>query len=622
MRLLFWILLLSSIFTVMATMIQIYTDYRESRQALEISLEKVQETVLPSISVAMWKLDKEVMESILNGLLTQRDTIYVEIIDTYANPIIQMGETSSNDYFERIYPIMFTDKFEQQIEIGKLKIIVTLSEIYRQLMDKVLVILMTQGVKTFIMSICIVILIDLLVIRHLNHLADWAFKVELFDQDQLLTLNRKQLAKGDVLDRVVSGINTMQFNLIKALAKREQAERLINSIVENSPSLICSKDVDGYYTLVNQKFLSVFNLERGQVIGHNDSEIFSQSQTYLLQKYELIVKEKAKPVTFEQEIERNGQLKYYVSLKFPIFDDKGALLYMGGISTDITDRRHKEQQILELNEELENKVTIRTEELKISLTNLQEAQSKLVESEKMSALGGLVAGVAHEINTPLGVIVTASSHISDIIIAFEKQYESNHLSRSAITELITNMQDSSTILIRNLLRVTKLIHNFKQIAVDQSSEHKRQFELKAYLEEVIQSLTPLLREGQHTIMVESDQEIMLISFPGAIAKIMTNLIINSVKHGFKEMTKGDIHINLTLKNEEVHIDYKDNGSGLDSAQRKKVFDPFYTTARFTGGCGLGMSISYNLVTAKFKGQISCIESLNGAHFKIRFPVIT
>jgi len=619
MRLLFWILFLSSIFTVIATMIQIYTDYRDSRQSLEIYLDQVQESVLPSVAVAMWKLDKEVMHSILNGVLTQRDTIYVEVADTYANSVIELGQTSEENAFTRLYPIKFTDDGNRQIIIGQLKIVVTLTEIYRQLMGKALIILITQGVKTFLMSICILVLIDLLVIRHLNRLADWAYNVKLENPARLLILKRRKSAIKDVLDRVTSAINTMQQNLLKALAKRKQAERLIHSIVENSPSLIYSKDTNGNYTLVNQEFLTTHNLEYDQVLGHNDAELFSTSLATTYQKYDLEVIEQAKPVTFEQEMEKNDHLEYYLSVKFPIYDDNGLLVETGGISTNITDRIKKEQQILELNENLEHKVHQRTQELEVSLLNLQEAQSKLVESEKMSALGSLVAGISHEINTPLGIAVTASSHLSGIIKKFEQEYQSNQLKKSSLEALISCVQDSCVILMRNLERADELIQNFKQIAVDQSNEQIRSFELNIYLDKLIHSLKPQLNLNNHTIVVQSDHQINLISDPGAISQVLTNLIMNSIKHGFKAMNNGQITIIITLIKETVSIDYQDNGLGLDAKQREKVFEPFYTTARATGGSGLGMSISYNIVTVKLAGDINCIESSKGAHFKITFP---
>ena len=271
--------------------------------------------------------------------------------------------------------------------------------------------------------------------------------------------------------------------------------------------------------------------------------------------------------------------------------------------------QHKANQTLQANMETLAQVNLK----------LNTAQDQLVESEKMAALGGLVAGVAHEINTPLGVSVTASSHLSEHIVIFEKEYKTGQLKKSMIESLLKNSKQSAGILQRNLQRASELIRNFKQVAVDQSSEDRREFELKTYLEELIQSLSPQFKQGGHHIHVSSNKEIKLNSYPGVLAQIMTNMIMNSVKHGFKDKKNGEIHIELAVDDTNVIIDFRDNGVGLTTQQRERVFEPFYTTARSTGGSGLGMSISYNLITSKLDGTFNCLESNTGAHFQIAFP---
>jgi len=250
---------------------------------------------------------------------------------------------------------------------------------------------------------------------------------------------------------------------------------------------------------------------------------------------------------------------------------------------------------------------------------LSDAKDQLVESEKMAALGGLVAGVAHEINTPIGVSVTATTHLADQISEFEKEYNAGQLKKSSLEELLLDAKDLSGILTRNLQRASELINNFKQVAVDQSSEDRRKFELGSYIEELTQSLRPQFKQQKHKILINTNDKIELNNFPGVIAQIITNLIMNSVNHGFINKTQGEIEITLALKEDEVIIDYQDNGIGLTELQREKVFEPFYTTARSTGGSGLGMSISYNLIISKLNGTFNCLDAVEGAHFRITFP---
>ncbi len=269
-----------------------------------------------------------------------------------------------------------------------------------------------------------------------------------------------------------------------------------------------------------------------------------------------------------------------------------------------------------VNQELQvNIAALAESNLKLSNTQVQ-----LVESEKMAALGGLVAGIAHEINTPIGVSVTATSHLADQIDLFDKEYKAGILKKSSLEELLIDAKDSSGILTRNLQRASKLINNFKQVAVDQSSEDRRNFELHTYIDELTQSLRPQFKQSKHSIQTTSNSKIEINNFPGVIAQIITNLIMNSLNHGFRNKTHGEILITLALENNEVVIEYRDNGIGLTEQQRKKVFDPFYTTARSTGGSGLGMSISYNLITSKLHGSIKCMEASEGAYFRILFPL--
>lgn len=611
--------MLSSVLALLATSVQLYTDYRDSRQSLEQSLDKIHETVLPAVAVAMWKLDKEVMESILSGLLTQPDFLQAEVVDSYNTPILQLGDLPEENSFERSYPILFTNIAGHQLPIGTLKVTATLSVIYQHLFDKAIIILLTQGLKTFFMSICILLLVERMVIRHLNALVNWANKVDLANPDQYLTLPGRNTGDGDVIDKVNNAINTMQFNLIQALSQREQTERLVNSIIDNSPSLIYAKDIQGRYIMANQQYLETLQLPLDEVIGHTVKEIFPEALADKLRQHDSVVTTIAKPVMFDEQLNRNGQSDYYVSAKFPIFDEHGCMIGTGGVSTNITDRKVKEQQIIELNENLEEKVRQRTQELQESLNNLKTTQAQLIESEKMSALGNLVAGVAHEINTPLGISVTAISYIAELIEQFEREYHNKAEQDPAVVELLAANKESTTILQSNLNRAIELIRNFKQIAVDQSSEMKREFELGLYLEELTHSLKPQLKKGGHTISIESPDAIRLNSYPGALAQVLTNLVMNSVLHGFKDRTAGHISIEAKQDGDIICIDYRDDGCGLSEEQREKVFEPFYTTARSASGSGLGMSISYNLISNRLGGQLACMQADWGAYFRITFP---
>ncbi|MCK5096507.1 MAG: response regulator [Desulfobacteraceae bacterium] len=260
-------------------------------------------------------------------------------------------------------------------------------------------------------------------------------------------------------------------------------------------------------------------------------------------------------------------------------------------------------------------------ELKISLDTLNQTRDQLVQSEKMAALGELVAGVAHEINTPVGIGVTAASFLDAKTKDFKKLYESENIKKSELESFLQVIEEISNTILLNMERAAELISSFKQIAVDQSIEKPRLFNLNAYIDGVLLSLKPKFNDTNHTIEISCPDNIEINSFPGAFYQIINNLILNTLFHGFKNMDKGKIDMIFNLKNDCLNFLYKDNGVGMPHDQCMKIFDPFFTTMRGQGGTGLGMSIVFNLITQTLKGSIECESSENnGIRFKIQIPV--
>lgn len=259
---------------------------------------------------------------------------------------------------------------------------------------------------------------------------------------------------------------------------------------------------------------------------------------------------------------------------------------------------------------LEQNVEERTQELSQALENLQATQTHLVETEKMAALGGLVAGVAHEINTPVGVGVTAASLLEDKTIAFQETYQSGQMKRSDLEKYLDTAGQSSKMILKNLNRAAELIQSFKQVAVDQSSEERREFLIKEYLEEILLSLRPQLKKTQHAININGDDTLMLDSYPGVFSQIVTNLVMNSLLHAYDQNEAGQLTFEFSQNNGRLNFEYSDDGKGISKENLDKIFDPFFTTKRGQGGSGLGLHIIYNLVTQKLDGTIRC-ESETG-----------
>ncbi|MCW8930082.1 MAG: HAMP domain-containing histidine kinase [Gammaproteobacteria bacterium] len=264
----------------------------------------------------------------------------------------------------------------------------------------------------------------------------------------------------------------------------------------------------------------------------------------------------------------------------------------------------------------------RTNELAESLEILQTTQSQLVEHEKMAALGNLVAGMAHEINTPIGIGVTASSHITEITEKLEKKFEEGTIKKSDFIDYIKDTKESNNIMLTNLCRAADLINSFKQIAVDQSSEELREFELCDYLHEIHNSLIPAFKKTNIKIVIKCEKNILMESYPGAISQVLTNLMMNSLIHGYNEGEFGEIKITTTTDGEaNVILDYQDDGKGMDKETLSKIFDPFFTTKRGEGGSGLGMHLLYNLTSQKLLGKVNVKSTLNhGVNFSFNFPI--
>ena len=275
-----------------------------------------------------------------------------------------------------------------------------------------------------------------------------------------------------------------------------------------------------------------------------------------------------------------------------------------------------QKQIRWRQDELANQVT----KLDSSLHQLKQTQKQLVESEKMASLAGLVAGVAHEINTPIGVSVTASSHLNHELKTMLSKYSDGTLSAEDLEDFIEDANSATSIILSNLQRAAALIKSFKQVAVDQSSAEIRSLNLKEYIDEIILNLHPRLKKTRHKIQLNIAEEINITTVPGALAQIMTNLIMNSLLHAFDKNSAGEISISAEIIEHTLELIYQDNGHGIKPQDQAKIFEPFFTTKRGEGGSGLGMHITFNLVTSTLKGQIECISApQQGAQFIIRFP---
>jgi len=421
-------------------------------------------------------------------------------------------------------------------------------------------------------------------------------------------------------------------------AAEEQLSRLHREyelILNSAGEGIYGLDTEGRITFVNTAALQILGYEEMELIGSHlhdfrhhvrwDGEAYGREDCPVCAAY-------------AEGQKRQGEESYFGRKDGTVFPVEfvGAPLVEGDtimgtvvVFEDITVRKQTEQDLLGLTETLERRVMERTlrldaanQELRETLGQLEQTQTQLVQAGKMAALGDLVAGVAHEINTPVGVGVTAASHLESETRAIVALHGEGRMKRGDLDRYFALCQDGAKLILSNLNRAAELIRSFKQVAVDQSGEARRTFRVKEYLAEVCLSLRPVLKNTSHRLEISCPEDLELNSYPGAFSQIVTNFITNSLTHAYDEGEAGSLRFDIRLQGGNVLFRYTDDGKGMTEDQVNQAFDPFFTTNRKKGGSGLGLHIVYNLVTQKLLGTITC-ESRpgKGTSFVLLFPAV-
>lgn len=373
---------------------------------------------------------------------------------------------------------------------------------------------------------------------------------------------------------------------------RKQNNR-INTILQTSMDAFWVMNLEGDILETNEAYKSLFGYSLLETINMNISDLDISRDKKELKELLEEIRNKGKD-RFETKYRlKNGEIKYLeISVTFvdsldePIFEVFGR---------DITERRLRDKE-------------------------LRRAQKQLIQSEKMAALGRLVAGVAHEINTPVGIGVTAVSHLAEKTKELVELYKEGNMKRGDLERFLKLAWESAEMTLKNLNNASELINNFKLVAADQTNNKKRKFNVKEYLDDIIISLKPKLSKTDHTVMINCDEDLEIDNYPGAISQIITNFVMNSLIHGFEDKDDGQIKIQVLEEDEFIKLRYSDDGAGLPEEHINKIFEPFFTTKRGQGGTGLGLNLIYNIVNNILKGDIECKSTIGeGVSFIIKIP---
>ncbi|WP_057831897.1 sensor histidine kinase [Colwellia sp. TT2012] len=298
-------------------------------------------------------------------------------------------------------------------------------------------------------------------------------------------------------------------------------------------------------------------------------------------------------------------------------------LFSGRISAEI-ERTEREQELQELTKTLEDKVKERTQELSQAIDRLKQTQQEVLAKEKMASLGALVAGVAHEINSPLGVAILSGSMIDETAKEINGKIIDQSLSKQELQTGLANIKQSITALNFNLQRAAKLVDNFKQVAIDRNTDDIRQFTFSSWLDSLLSSLMPMLKKNNISLQMHlPEQPTTITTCPSKLAQVISNLVINAVIHGFPEkanLVDKKLTFTLTEHKQRIILSIADNGIGIENELIKHLFEPFYTTKRGQGSTGLGLSIVRNILTGALRGSIDITSQVDqGTKFTISLP---
>ncbi|MGD0848561.1 PAS domain S-box protein [Bradyrhizobium sp.] len=391
-----------------------------------------------------------------------------------------------------------------------------------------------------------------------------------------------------------------------------EGRRLLQQVIDTVPAVINVKDRQLRYVLMNRYMAGIFGIEPADAIGRTTSDLMSRYGAQKADENDNRVLTAGRELGFYEEeyLDSFGNLRHWLVNKLPLLDADGEVESIVSVALDIGERKRGEQEMRQAKDAAE-----------AALRNLRETQNSLIEAEKLAALGRLVAGVAHEVNNPVGISLTVASSLERKTALFANEVERGDLRRSSLNEFIETSRDASSQLVANLNRAAELITSFKQVAADRNYSDQRTFDLGDLTEQVVMSLRPGLRKHHLTLAVDCQPNLTMNSYPGPYGQVLTNLFLNAVAHAFPDGEPGSVDIKVRESGKDnVEIIFSDNGCGMSLDVRRRAFDPFFTTRRDQGGTGLGLHIVYSIVTNRLGGRLDLdSEPGGGTRIQIILP---
>ncbi|WP_295763972.1 ATP-binding protein [Undibacterium sp.] len=588
------------------------------------------------LGASIWNMDNKVAQDLIDAVMRNPDVVSITVSNEYGDIFASKQNSAITDkaILRETREIFYNDA-----RVGQLVLELTTARIERELWSELFSLATSLAAQVLFSIGFIWILFERRLVQPLLALQAAALRLARGDLKQELHWNRL-----DEIGSLASGLESMRSDLAKLIAEGEQktaslqnellerkrveqalglSQEKFSAIFDASPVAMSVSRFDGEHEIleVNNAWCQLFQRERHHVIEKSGSQIGVWAEANDRQRFiETLIRDDA--VSGFSAWLKTSELALNI-----LCEISGKVIRLGEQKMlilafeDITSKHQYESNILALNSSLEQRVSERTQELSKTLERLTVTQSELARAEKMSALGSLVAGISHELNTPIGNSLTVASTLQDHTKNITAEMAGKGLTRSRLDAYIKENRDGTAILTRSLHHAAELITSFKQVAVDQTSEHRRSFNLDATIAEILLTLGPSLRKTSHTVETDIPNDIVMESYPGPLGQVINNLIRNALIHAFEGRQNGLISISAKRQElDQIELRVCDNGVGIAAENLARVFDPFFTTKLGQGGSGLGLNIVYNLVTTALHGSISLDSELgHGCCFSLSIP---
>jgi PAS domain S-box-containing protein len=623
-------------------------EYEQLQKEVEYSAEQL----AVALALPIWNFDQQQIDSMLDSAM-KRDPLAALVLvrDGDAPGVAQTRARSENWDVLRCSVVPAQPDLapvERAVVVGKRFIgSIRVYASTRFIKQRLEVILVRTAVSILIINVLLIFSLYYILwrtlLRPLQHIESFANAA-----GSDIRVNGGQGLQGKQFSGELESLRLAIEGMVSLLAKRlaglqEQSEQLalqeqsaklnelrVAQILTASPLPITVANLNtGAYIRVNPAWERQFQYPEDEVIGKTSVDLGFWKNMHERQgwidKFDAQGRVSGHEVSFSM---RDGQNKVFMlsSERFTYGTEECVLT----MSVDVTQRKALESDLMELNSNLEQRVAQRTrdldqshQELLQTMQTLERAQEELIQSDKLASLGSLVAGVAHELNTPIGNALIAASSMSDEVVKMQRSVAQGGVKRSDFEKSLARVHEGSELTLRSLDRAVALISSFKQVAVDQASERRRDFDLTQVLNEVLDTLKPKLKLSSANLQLDLQAGLMMRSYPVPLGQVIINLFTNALAHGFDGKQSGVISVKARSQGDDrVCITVSDNGAGIAPEHLGQVFDPFFTTKLGRGGSGLGLSVSHRIVTRILGGQIS-IQSKpgHGATFELNLPIL-